>query len=137
MAKSSFIRRALAAPLVPRWTIGAVLVLLWAVDVSTFMLHRCAATTCHSYMVYAQVPGLFVFPYVLWFLLFVPTQSYVFASGVVLMMCAGMYWAARMLLPTRLSVVNLVATLAVWVLLSALGFWALFAGARLLARLQA
>ena len=133
MAKSWSIRTLLAAPIVPRWTIGAVLALLWAVDLSSLMLDRCAATTCHGYMVYAQLPGLFIFPYVLWFLLFAPTQSYVFANGAILLMCAGLYLVARRRLPAWLSLVNIAAVLGVWALSSAAGVWMLFAGARLLA----
>lgn len=137
VAKSLSTRSLLGAPLVPRWTIGLALVLFWGLDMSSLMLEDCARTTCSRYMTYAQIPGLFLFPYLFWWLLMLPTQSFVFAGGGVLALCVGTYWIARRWLPPRLSLANLVAVLGFWAAASALGFALMLFGVKVLDLLRA
>jgi len=127
MARSRSIDRILSAPVAPRWIIGVVLGAIWLAGSVSRLGYGCSVgSPCKTLVDAAGTPYFFVFPYVLWLPLFVPTQSHIVAEGVILAICLGLYVVARGVLPARLTIVHVLAVLLVWVALSVAGVGFLF-----------
>jgi len=127
MVRSRSIDRILSAPIVPRWMVGALLGAIWLAGEAARLGYGCrVGSACKTLVDAAGTPYFFIFPYVLWLPLFVPTQSHIVAEGVILAICLGLYAVARRVLPQRLTIVHVLAVLLVWMALSVAGVWFLF-----------